>query len=70
MSITFFDTETSGLVDPEVIQAAYLSTDVQFKRLDSFEKLFSCSKPIEWDAMALHGITNEQLYLKDRWGIF
>lgn len=59
--ITVFDTETSGLNDPEVIQAAYFCVDNDFHYLDSNEQLFGCSKPIEWDAMSLHGITNEDV---------
>lgn len=56
MTVTVFDTETSGLNDPEVIQAAYFSID-EHDLLEAKEQLFGCTKQIEWDAVGLHGIT-------------
>lgn len=67
MAVTVFDTETSGLNDPEVIQAAYFSVNKHFDYVDSYEMLFGCDKPIEWDAMGLHGITNEDVYGYAKW---
>lgn len=67
MTITVFDTETSGLNDPEVIQAAYFCVDNKFNHLEEHEQLFGCDKPIEWDAIGLHGITNEAVYGYAKW---
>lgn len=61
-----FDTETTGIVDPEIIEAAwveplfvdYLSPD---KIADSFCGRFKPSKPISLSAMSVHHITDEDL---------
>ena len=66
MTLTVFDTETSGLNDPEVIQAAYFSID-EYDLIETKEQLFGCTKQIEWDAVGLHGITNEEVEGKPLW---
>jgi len=66
MTITYFDTETTGLTAPEVIQAAYISVD-EYNILEAKEELFGCTKSIEWDAQGIHGITNEMVQGKALW---
>jgi exodeoxyribonuclease X len=63
--IVVFDTETTGLIEPEVVQAAYLEYSSSMS--NNREKLFGVSKPIEWVAMGLHGITNEKVKGKRKW---
>jgi len=61
-----FDTETTGIVDPEIIEAAwveplfvdYLSPN---KIADSFFARYRPSKPISLSAMSVHHIMDEDL---------
>lgn len=66
--ITVFDTETTGLFEPEVVQAAFIGYSMQDKGITCFkEKLFGTSKPIEFGAMGTHGITNEDVKGRKKW---
>ena len=65
--ICVFDVETTGLVNPEVVQAGYVQYSNTYGIIDTKEKLFKAFKPIEWDAMGLHGVTNEMLKGKKPW---
>lgn len=63
MSAYIFDTETTGLVEPEVIEAAWLKLDTPFNLhvLEGFEQRYKPSKPIDLGAMATHHIMDEDL---------
>ena len=66
--ITVFDTETTGLFEPEVVQAGFIGYSMQDKGIACFkEKLFGTSKPIEFGAMGTHGITNEDVKGRKKW---
>lgn len=65
--ITVFDVETTGLVNPEVVQAGYVQYSNTYGIIDTKEKLFKASKSIEWDAMGLHNVTNEMVKGKKPW---
>lgn len=65
--ICVFDVETTGLVNPEVVQAGYVQYSNTYGIVDTKEKLFKASKPIEWDAMGLHNVTNEMVKGKKPW---
>lgn len=66
--ITVFDTETTSLFEPEVVQAAFIGYSMQDKGIACFkEKLFGTSKPIEFGAMGTHGITNEDVKGRKKW---
>ena len=65
--ICVFDVETTGLVNPEVVQAGYVQYSNTYGIIDTKEKLFKPSKPIEWDAMGLHGVTNDMVKGKKPW---
>ncbi len=57
-----FDTETTGLKDPEVIEATWLSVEWGvYTPLDEYCQLFKPSKPIELGALATHNILEEEL---------
>lgn len=66
MKAIIFDTETTGIVDPEIIEAAwiepmfidYLSSE---KIADSFHGRYKPSKPISLSAMSVHHIMDEDL---------
>lgn len=67
MSILIFDTETTGLDAPELVEAAYLRvdpSDLTGKTVitaDSFQQKFRPSKAISIGAMATHHILDEDL---------
>lgn len=66
--ITVFDTETTSLFEPEVVQAAFIGYSMQDKGIACFkEKLFGTSKPIEFGAMGTHNITNEDVKGRKKW---
>lgn len=65
--ICVFDVETTGLINPEVVQAGYVQYSNTYGIVDTKEKLFRPSKPIEWEAMGLHGVTNEMVNGKKPW---
>ena len=64
-----FDTETTGIVDPEIIEAAwieplfvdYLSLKKDYQIADSFCARYRPSKPISLSAMSVHHIMDEDL---------
>lgn len=62
MSAIIFDTETTGLDAPEVIEAAWLEIDIDAKPLDvGYMSRHKPSKPISLGAMATHHIRDEDL---------
>lgn len=63
MSAYIFDTETTGIVDPVVIEAAWMKLDTPFNLhvLDGFEKRYNPGKAIDLGAMATHHIMDEDL---------
>jgi exodeoxyribonuclease X len=62
VSAIIFDTETTGLESPEVIEAAWLRVDVNCAVLDdSFASRYRPSKPITLGAMATHHIVDADL---------
>jgi exodeoxyribonuclease X len=58
-----FDTETTGLKDPEIIEAAWLRlSDIGTLNVNkTFVQRFKPSKPIELGALATHHILDEEL---------
>ena len=68
MMITIFDVESTGLIEPEVVQAGYIGYSLSDKGVACYkEKLFGATKPIEWSAMGLHGVTNEAIHGRKKW---
>ncbi|MDV6347516.1 DUF3820 family protein [Nitrosomonas sp. Is35] len=66
MKTLIFDTETTGVVDPEIIEAAWIEpifTDhLRLDKIaDSYIGRFKPSKPISLSAMAVHHIMDEDL---------
>lgn len=63
MSAILFDTETTGLKEPEIIEAAWmrLSDPIHLYEESYFEQRFKPSKPIELGALATHHIYDEDL---------
>ena len=64
MAIYIFDTETTGLKEPEVIEAAWLRVDPspsQAKTADIVVQRYRPAKPVEFAAMAVHHILDEDL---------
>jgi len=60
--IIFFDTETTGSgEDDEIIEIGSIVEDINGKLIDHFDELCSSSKLIHPDAMATHGIRNEDI---------
>lgn len=60
MSVIIFDTETTGLNEPAIVEAAYLVVEGlrPVHVTDHFCERFNPGKPIEFGAMATHFITN------------
>lgn len=59
-----FDTETTGLDDPEIIEAAYVAPASIYNPqifLFDFVKRYKPSKPISLSAMGIHHIMDEDL---------
>lgn len=57
-----FDTETTGIVEPQIIQAASVAIDLDGRdQLGAVAHSYMPSKPIELGAMATHKITPESL---------
>lgn len=70
MSAYIFDTETTGLEDPEVIEAAWLKM-ASFDEIESsFHQFYKPSKPIDCGALAVHNIIDEYLVDCDPSGNF
>lgn len=61
MSAIIFDTETTGLDAPEVVEAAWVFIDVHGVTGEGFNARFCPSKPISLGAMATHHIMDEDL---------
>lgn len=63
MTALLFDTETTGIIDSEIIEAAWLelSDPVNLTILSTFEQRYRPSKPIELGALATHHIYDEEL---------
>lgn len=57
------DTETTGLVEPALVEAAWIAVDSPQGLLicDEFSGRFNPGKPITFGAMATHHITNEDV---------
>lgn len=58
-----FDTESTGLLDPELIEAAWigLTDPVELEVVDRFQQRYKPSKPIELGALCTHNIYDEEL---------
>lgn len=58
-----FDSETTGLVDPQIIESAFIRLDGvdELNKLESGYSRYRPSKPIELGAMATHNIMDEDL---------
>ncbi len=63
MKAIIFDTETTGTVEPAMCEAAWLEVDAPRTLLagQQFTSRFNPGKPIEFGAMAVHHITNEDV---------
>ena len=63
MSIYIIDTETTGTVEPQPIQLAWLQLDPSWYRkvISKYSEHFLPSKPIEFGAMMVHNLTLEKL---------
>jgi DNA polymerase III epsilon subunit-like protein len=59
--IHIFDTETTGLKAPGVVEIAWIVVDKNLNVLDEFRSLVNPEKPIEPGAQAVHGITAEMV---------
>lgn len=66
-SVIVFDTETTGRVDPQIIEAAWIvvsdidAGDGSFSSISRFAAGYRPDKPIELGAMATHGIIEDDL---------
>lgn len=56
-----FDSETTGFVEPEIIEAAGQIISFGCKVLETHDQRFRPSKPIEWGAVGIHHILEEDL---------
>ena len=58
MSAIIFDTETTGMKEPEIVEAAWVqvASPKNLQHLQQFSRLYKPSKPIECGAMATHHI--------------
>jgi exodeoxyribonuclease X len=63
MTALVFDTETTGVTDPGLIEAAWLRLDdpAQLRVLERFEQRYAPGRPIELGAMAVHHIVDADL---------
>lgn len=63
MKAIIFDTETTGINEPALCEAAWLEVDAPGTLLagQQFTGRFNPGKPIEFGAMAVHHITNEDV---------
>lgn len=59
--IHIFDTETTGLKAPGVVEIAWIVVDKNLNVLDEYCSLVNPEKPIEPGAQAVHGITAEMV---------
>lgn len=59
-----FDTETTGINAPEIVSAAWADVEwPSLKSINEFWAFYQPSKPIEYGAMAIHGLRNVDLEL-------
>ena len=56
-----FDTETTSLKEPTIIQFAYLITDENGNILEEYNKYWNTLQPISKDSQAIHNISKEFL---------
>lgn len=63
MKAIIFDTETTGLIEPEIIEAAWLRLESPrtLKVLEKFEQRYKPTKAIDLGAMTTHHIMEEDL---------
>lgn len=63
MAAILFDTETTGSVEPQIIEAAWLEIDDPINLIvtDTFEQRYRPEKTIELGALATHHIYDEEL---------
>lgn len=63
MSAIIFDTETTGINEPVIVEAAWIEVRDPFTLSpeDEFEGRFNPGKPIELNALATHHILDEEL---------
>lgn len=63
MKAIVIDTETTGINEPVLVEAAWIEVDApcSLHLGAQFEKRFNPGKPIEFGAMATHHITNEDV---------
>ena len=59
--IHIFDTETTGLTKPGVVEIAWLVIDFDLNIQDEYRTLVDPEKPIEEGAQAIHGISEEMV---------
>ena len=60
--LVFFDTETTGSAkDDEIIEIGAIVEDINGNLVEHFDELCSSTKLIHPDAMATHGIRNEEI---------
>lgn len=59
--IHIFDTETTGLKAPGIVEIAWVVVDYDLNILDEFRSLVDPERPIEAGAQAVHGITEEMV---------
>lgn len=62
--IIFLDTETTGIVDPGMIQLGYIVCDLSLKEIKRENLFFDTDKDIDFWAMAVHHITQKILVAK------
>lgn len=68
MNIFVFDTETTGLKNPEAIQFAALVLDENLEVVKTYETLLKPNGTIEPGAQAVHGISNGDVENAPMWG--
>ena len=56
-----FDTETTGKIEPQIIEAAWIEVDLSLNEHHRYSERFNPSKPIETGAMAVHHIVDSDL---------
>jgi exodeoxyribonuclease X len=61
MSAIIFDTETTGITEPRVIEAAWFEVTPQLTVVSKFCQRYDPQKPIEFGALAIHHIMDEDL---------
>ena len=63
MSVYLLDSETTGTKDPELVEVAWLRLNGPdpLQIVEQFSQWYKPSKPIEFGAMAVHHITNEDV---------